>query len=119
MTDASSRWQRGVAGRPLPLGWKQSHNYGEPGGPRFARDLPALARNGNAPDHELRIATYNVELVKRPKAVLSLLEREPRLGEADILALQETDEELVARAAEQLGGALCLLSVDAAPAHRA
>jgi endonuclease/exonuclease/phosphatase family metal-dependent hydrolase len=103
MTDESRRWQRGVAGRPLPLGWKQSHNYGEPGGPRFARELPAFERNGYPAARDLRIATYNVELVKRPDAVLSLLEREPRLGAADILALQETDEELVARAAERLG----------------
>ena len=103
MTDESRRWQRGVAGWPLPLGWRQSHNYGEPGGPRFARELSALARDGHAPDRELRIATYNVELVKRPEAVLSLLEREPRLGSADVLALQEADEELVARAAERLG----------------
>jgi endonuclease/exonuclease/phosphatase family metal-dependent hydrolase len=103
MTDEASRWQRGFAGRPLPLGWKQSHNYGEPGGPRFAREFPALARDAPPPGSALRVATYNVELVKRPDAVLSLLQREPRLGEADILALQETDEELVARAAEQLG----------------
>jgi endonuclease/exonuclease/phosphatase family metal-dependent hydrolase len=52
----------------------------------------------------LRVATYNVELVRRRSAVLALLEGDPRLGGADILALQETDEELVSQAADLLGG---------------
>jgi len=52
----------------------------------------------------LRVATYNVELVKRPDAVLALLERDSQLGGADLLALQEADEEIVARAANTLGG---------------
>jgi len=103
MTDESHRWPRGFAGRPLPLGWRQSHNYGEPGGPRFAGEFPALARNGSEAPGALRIATYNVELVKRPDAVLALLQRDPSLGSADILALQETDEDLAARASELLG----------------
>lgn len=103
MSDESPRWQRGFAGRPLPLGWKQSHNYGEVGGPRFAQLDRALDRNGAGATHALRIATYNVELVKHADAVLALLDKEPHLGTADILALQETDEALAARAAEQLG----------------
>jgi len=103
MGNESRHWQRGVAGRPLPLGWRQSHNYADEGGPRFARHEPDLEGGRNGGDRDLRVATYNVELVKRPEAILSLLEREPRLGSADILALQEADEDLVARAAERLG----------------
>ncbi len=67
----------------------------------------------------LVVATYNVELVKRPGAVLDLLQREPRLGAADMLALQETDEELVAPRGGNAGRAVRLLPVDAAPAHGA
>lgn len=104
MSDESPRWHRGVAGRPLPLGWRQSHNYAQDGGPRFARLDPLLSGNGNGWARRLRIATYNVELVKRPAAVLDLLAREPQLGQADILAFQEADEEIVASAAERLGG---------------
>ena len=52
---------------------------------------------------QVHVATYNVELVRRPEAVLDLLEREPRLGQADILALQEADEALVEQAARRLG----------------
>jgi len=103
MDNESRHWQRGVAGRPLPLGWRQSRNYAEEGGPRFARHDPALEAGRNGGDRELRVATYNVELVKRPEAILSLLEREPRLGGADILALQEADENIVAAAADRLG----------------
>jgi endonuclease/exonuclease/phosphatase family metal-dependent hydrolase len=103
MSNESRRWPRGVAGRPLPVGWRQSHNYGDTGGPRFARhDIPLDVDEVGAPP-ELRIATFNVELVKRPDAVLALLDRDPRLGGADVLALQEADDALVERAAERLG----------------
>jgi endonuclease/exonuclease/phosphatase (EEP) superfamily protein YafD len=104
MIHDSRRWQRGVAGRTLPLGWKQSLNYAEEGGPRFARHHDNGGADGHGPAQRLRVATYNVELVKRPGAVLALLERDPRLRGADLLALQETDEELVAQAADRLGG---------------
>ncbi len=104
MHDESRRWRRGFAGRTLPLGWRQSHNYAEVGLPRFAHHLSATAARNSVAPAPLRVATYNVELVKQGGAVLSLLEREPRLGAADILALQETDEVLVAKAAELLGG---------------
>ncbi len=105
MGNESHHWPRGVAGRPLPLplGWRQSHNYPAVGGPRFAHHDAALNGDGSAGTGQLRVATYNVELVKRPDAVLALLERDPQLGNADILALQEADEDIVARAAEQLG----------------
>lgn len=102
MDDNSLRWKRGVAGRPLPVGWRQSHNYADEGGPRFARAGVAPVAP-NAAGGPLRIATYNIELVKRPDAVLALLEREPLLGGADILALQEADEDIVERIARQLG----------------
>jgi endonuclease/exonuclease/phosphatase family metal-dependent hydrolase len=102
MSDAPRHWHRGFAGRRLPLGWLQSRNYDDAGAPRFARHHDTPAR-GDAPDTHLRVATYNVELVKRPEAVLALLERDPRLGQADILALQEADEALVDRAAHLLG----------------
>jgi endonuclease/exonuclease/phosphatase family metal-dependent hydrolase len=103
MGNESHRWQRGVAGRPLPLGWRQSHNYAGVGGPRFARHDAALNGGGSAGSDQLCVATYNVELVKRPDAVLALLERDQHLGGADILALQEADEEIVDRAARLLG----------------
>ncbi|MBP2647968.1 MAG: hypothetical protein H6Q77_1592, partial [Gemmatimonadetes bacterium] len=104
MSNAPHHWHRGLAGRRLPLGWKQSLNYAEEGGPRFARHDAVLNADANGTARALHVATYNVELVKRPDAVLSLLEREPQLGGADILALQEADDAIVARAAERLGG---------------
>ena len=104
MGNESHRWQRGFAGRPLPVGWRQSHNYAGVGGPRFAHHDAALNGDGSEGASQLRVATYNVELVKRPDAVLALLERDPQLGGADILALQEADEEIVDRAARRLGG---------------
>lgn len=104
MSHDSRRWQRGFAGRTLPLGWKQSLNYADEGGPRFARHHESGEADGPGPAHLLRVATYNVELVKRRSAVLDLLAGDSRLGAADILALQETDEELVAQAADRLGG---------------
>ena len=103
MGNDSRRWQRGIAGRPLPLGWRQSDNYADEGGPRFARPGIDLDADRDRDGRQLRIATYNVELVKRPEAVLSLLERDQQLGSADVLALQEADEAIVARAAERLG----------------
>jgi endonuclease/exonuclease/phosphatase family metal-dependent hydrolase len=103
MGNESHRWQRGFAGRPLPLGWKQSHNYAGVGGPRFAHHHAAQGVGASAGSDQFRVATYNVELVKRPDAVLALLERDQHLGGADILALQEADEEIVDRAARRLG----------------
>lgn len=103
MGNESHRWRRGIAGRPLPLGWKQSHNYAGVGGPRFAHQDPTFNGDGSAASDQLRVATYNVEMVKRPEAVLALLARDPQLGGADILALQEADEQIVDRAARQLG----------------
>jgi endonuclease/exonuclease/phosphatase family metal-dependent hydrolase len=106
MHDTSNAGPRGFLGRTLPFGWKQSSNYGEVGAPRFVQPVPPAARPAGEArlvrDHELAVATYNVELVKRPGAVLDLLRREPRLGAVDVLALQEADETLVLRAAEQL-----------------
>lgn len=104
MSHESHRWHRGFAGRVLPLGWRQSLNYADEGGPRFAHHHPSAEPGRNGGGRDLSIATYNVELVKRPDAVLALIESDDRLSGADILALQETDEDLVARAARQVGG---------------
>lgn len=78
--------------------WRRAENYPGPDGPKAFRDVPAPpAAPGTAP--VVRLATYNIQLGQRLERVARVIEREPALGGADILALQEADEAAVERLA--------------------
>jgi endonuclease/exonuclease/phosphatase family metal-dependent hydrolase len=80
--------------------WRAAVNHHGPDAPRLVRD-PA-PRPDPDPPAPLRVASYNIELARRLDGVLRVLEAEPRLGGADVLALQEADEAAVERIAEAL-----------------
>jgi endonuclease/exonuclease/phosphatase family metal-dependent hydrolase len=79
--------------------WRAAVNHDHPEAPRLVREPgppPADAR-------PLLVASYNIELARRLDGVLRVLGDEPRLGGADILALQEADEEATERVADRFG----------------
>lgn len=80
--------------------WRQAENFPEPGGPLAVRPSPALSGGPTvARSRTLRLATYNIQLGNRLDRVADVVRREPALGAADILALQEADEAAVERLA--------------------
>jgi endonuclease/exonuclease/phosphatase family metal-dependent hydrolase len=83
--------------------WRKATNHEGPDEPRLVREPPAAGRS----DREgsvLTVATYNLDLGRRLERAASIIESEPSLGGADILALQEADEEAVERIAGRTFG---------------
>jgi endonuclease/exonuclease/phosphatase family metal-dependent hydrolase len=81
----------------LAAGCASARNYPDPSGPRFAKVLaaPATASAG------LRVVTFNIKYGREAAAAAALLQSDPRLAGADVIALQEMDEastEVIARA---------------------
>lgn len=85
-----------VAATALAVGCAPAINYLDPAGPRFAGSYA-----GRAEPRSLRVVTFNVKYARQPEAAAVVLEHDPRLARADVIALQEMDEagtELIARA---------------------
>ena len=71
--------------------------------PRFA-GAPAISRvGGRAVTDTLRIVSFNIEFSLRVDSAIALIQSEPALRDADVVALQEMDEEGTRRVAEALG----------------
>ena len=81
----------------LASGCAAALNYPDPAGPRFAGSFTDAA-----PAEALRVVTYNVKFGRRMPAAIALLASDFRLRGADILALQEVDEEDAACVAREL-----------------
>jgi endonuclease/exonuclease/phosphatase family metal-dependent hydrolase len=79
--------------------WRRAQNYPGPDGPAAIRPAPGSAPASTSPAQVLRLATYNIQLGNRLDRVAHVVEREPVLAGADILALQEADEAAVERLA--------------------
>ena len=93
-------------------------NYTDPAGPRFAgtseiapaatwvgphvEAAAASARVVPTPD-SLRVVTFNVKYAEQTELAIQLLQTSPQLRGADIVMLQEMNEDAVAEAAEALG----------------
>jgi endonuclease/exonuclease/phosphatase family metal-dependent hydrolase len=85
-----------VAAIALAAGCAPAISYLDPMGPRFAGSYA-----GRAAPPTLRVVTFNVKYSRQPEAAAVVLEHDPRLARADVIALQEMDEagtELIARA---------------------
>jgi endonuclease/exonuclease/phosphatase family metal-dependent hydrolase len=80
-------------------GCAKATNYMDPSGPRFsgvvASPYPAMTQ-------DLRVVTYNVQWGKDVPGAIRLLQSEPAVRNADILLLQEMEENGVAAVAEAL-----------------
>ena len=72
-------------------------NYLDPQGPRFAGN-----HAGTAAPEVLKVVSFNVKFARRVDALVQLLRYEPRLRDADVIALQEMDAEGAACVARDL-----------------
>lgn len=79
--------------------WRRAENFPGPHGPRAYRDAPDPGPPAPEAAQVVRLATYNIQLGQRLDRVARVVEREPALRGADILALQEADEAAVERLA--------------------
>jgi len=92
-------------------------NYTDPVGPRFARTTEAepapvwsgphveaaAAMAGVPTPDSLRVVTFNVRYAEQMDLAIKLLQASPSLRRADIVVLQEMNEDAVAEAATALG----------------
>ena len=76
-------------------------NYIDVPGPRYAGPVEPLPPP--AGDSALRVVTWNVQWGRRPEAAAELIASHGRLRSADILLLQEMNEQAVAIIAERIG----------------
>jgi endonuclease/exonuclease/phosphatase family metal-dependent hydrolase len=73
-------------------------NYTDPAGPRFAVQAhPADQRSA------LKVVTFNIRYAREIDSAIVVLMQDPALHDADVIALQEMDEEGVQRIATALG----------------
>jgi endonuclease/exonuclease/phosphatase family metal-dependent hydrolase len=89
-------------------------NFDQPGGPRWAARLaPASAPQGPVADAapaaalaapaELRVVTFNVKFSREIPKAIRLLQEDPALHPADLVLLQEMDQDGVRQVASALG----------------
>jgi endonuclease/exonuclease/phosphatase family metal-dependent hydrolase len=77
------------------------YNYPLASGPRFTGE-PRVVRAAGSPD-TLRIASFNLEFALHVDSALATIRAEPALHDADVLLLQEMDEDATRRVAEEMG----------------
>jgi endonuclease/exonuclease/phosphatase family metal-dependent hydrolase len=98
------RWMARL--RPLLLvavllvtsGCATARNYPDPTGPRFAGHYAGQTR-----PRAVRVVSFNVKFGRDPAGAAALLGSDPRLRDADVIALQEMDETGVDGIARRLG----------------
>ena len=83
-------------------GCQTGRNYPSPEGPRYAGHAGAPPPSEPAP-RTLRVVSFNIEFALRVDSAIGLLASDPALRGADVLLLQEMNEEATRRVAEALG----------------
>lgn len=73
-------------------------NYTDPAGPRYAGGAASATR-----PHPLRLVTFNIRFAREIGGAIALLQTNPHLRDADVIALQEMDGPGVERIATALG----------------
>jgi endonuclease/exonuclease/phosphatase family metal-dependent hydrolase len=83
---------------------RTGRNYTSVEGPRYAGEPPAEAA-GHAPrtPAALRIVSFNIEYAIQVDSAIAVLTSEPALRDADLVLLQEMDEQATRRIADTLG----------------
>ena len=82
---------------------RTGRDYTSPDEPRFAGAPDSARARSSAADNTLRIVSFNIEFSLRVDSAIALLQSEPALRGADVVALQEMDEEGTRRVADALG----------------
>jgi endonuclease/exonuclease/phosphatase family metal-dependent hydrolase len=96
------RWFAAVAVGALVAGCRTGRNYDGIAGPRYADRPAATAGEGAAPD-TLRLVSFNIERSLRVETAIAVLAADPGTRGADIIFLQEMDEEGARRVAAAFG----------------
>jgi len=82
---------------------RTGRNYPTPDGPRYAGE-PGHSRAANRHGADtLRVVSFNIEFSQQVDSAISLLAGESSLRDADVLLLQEVNEQATRRIAEALG----------------
>ncbi len=81
---------------------ERAHNYDDPAAPRF-EGMFAPANTGTPSDDDLLVVSYNIRYAEQIDRAISDLQTIAPLPEADLLLLQEMDEDGTAVIAEALG----------------
>ena len=84
-------------------GCRTGRNYATPEGPRYAGGPAEGSPSGAADTNTLRVVSFNVEFSLHVDSAIALLTSDPALRGADVLLLQEMNEEATKRIAEALG----------------
>jgi endonuclease/exonuclease/phosphatase family metal-dependent hydrolase len=78
-------------------------NYTSVEGPRYASEPPLQTTNTPRPAPVLRIVSFNIEYAIQVDSAITVLVSEPALRAADLVLLQEMDEQASRRIADTLG----------------
>jgi endonuclease/exonuclease/phosphatase family metal-dependent hydrolase len=86
----------------VPAGCRTGRNYTSTEGPRYSGAPPAVS-SGERPDPSLlRVVSFNLEFAYHVDSAIALLASQPALRGADVILLQEMDEEATRRVAGAL-----------------
>jgi endonuclease/exonuclease/phosphatase family metal-dependent hydrolase len=85
------------------IGCRTGRNYADPEGPRYAGEPPPRSVRQPAGTDTLRLASFNIEFSLHVDSAIALLASDPALRSADVILLQEMNEEATKRIAEALG----------------
>ena len=85
------------------LGCATGRNYPDPDGPRYAGGPAAAADTEYKDATALRVVSFNIEYALQVDSAIAVLAGDPALQDADVILLQEMDEEGTRRIADTLG----------------
>ncbi|MEZ4417918.1 MAG: endonuclease/exonuclease/phosphatase family protein [Gemmatimonadota bacterium] len=88
---------------PLLTACRTGSNYTSPGGPAYAGQPGSLVSCDGGAGRTLRVVSFNVEFALRPDTAARVLGSTSELQCADVILLQEMDEQGTRRIAEHLG----------------
>ena len=83
------------------LGCPTGRNYTDPDGPRYAGGTAVVT--GDTSAAALRVVSFNIEYALRVDTAIAVLAGDPALRDADVILLQEMDENGTRRIADTLG----------------
>ncbi|MFL5403859.1 MAG: endonuclease/exonuclease/phosphatase family protein [Gemmatimonadales bacterium] len=86
----------------LLAGCHTGRNYSSPEGPRYAGGPPAASVTGGDTTR-IKVVSFNVEFSQRIDSAIALLRRDSVLRDADVVLLQEMNEEATQQVADSLG----------------
>jgi endonuclease/exonuclease/phosphatase family metal-dependent hydrolase len=87
----------------LLAGCRTGRNYPSTEGPRYAGGRSTQPISDSAGAAMLRVVSFNIEFAQQVDSAIALLTSDPALRDADVLLLQEMNEDATRRVAEALG----------------